>query len=103
MKIFAFLFFIGLTLSAAHAQSTGGSMQSAGGSGMTMPTCKAGDPVVGVNTQTKMYMTRSQMQSRMGGMSPAQRQTTMQKHHVKLMCKSDAEAMGAKPMTGAGQ
>ena len=75
-----------------------GSMQS--GSGMTMPTCKAGDPVVGVNMQSKMYMTRDQIKAKTAGMTPEQKQATMQKKHIKMMCKSDADAMGAKP---AGQ
>ena len=96
MRIFAFLFFICFTLSAAYAQSTG-SMQSGA---MTKPTCKTGDPVVGVNTQTKMYMTSDQLKAKMSGMSPQQKQSAMQKHHVKLMCKSDADAMGAKPVSG---
>ena len=99
MRISAFLFFLCLSLSTAYAQSTNsmqsGSMQS--GAGMTMPTCKAGDSVVGVNMQTKMYMTKDQLKTKMAGMSPAQKQSAMQKHHVKLMCKSDADAMGAKP------
>lgn len=72
---------------AAHAQ-----MASA-----MMPTCPSTDPVVGVNTTTKMYMTQAQMKAKSAGMTPAQKQAMMTKNHVKLMCKSAAVKMGAKP------
>ena len=65
---------------------------------MMKPTCKPGDQVVGVNTQTKMYMTHDQMKAKMAGMSKDQIHAAMQQHHVKLMCKSQADAMGAKMM-----
>ena len=73
------------------AQSSAPSMQA-------MPKCAAGDSVVGVNTTTKMYMTKSQMMAKTAGMSPSEKQAMMAKHHVKMMCKSEATAMGAKPM-----
>ena len=65
---------------------------------MMKPSCKSGDPVVGMNTQTKMYMTHDQMKAKMAGMSKDQMHAAMQKNHVKLMCKSQADAMGAKMM-----
>jgi hypothetical protein len=66
--------------------------------GGMMPTCAVGDPVVGVNTRTKMYMSHAQMKKKMAGMTMAQRQMMMQQHHVVLMCKSKAYMMGARPM-----
>ncbi len=65
---------------------------------MMMPTCAAGDPVVGVNTMTHMYMSHSQMKAKMAGMSPTQMHTMMMTHHVTLMCKSKADAAGDKMM-----
>lgn len=64
----------------------------------SMPKCAANDPMVGVNMTTKMYMTKSQMMAKSAGMSSAQKQAMMAKNHVKMMCKSQATAMGAKPM-----
>ncbi len=72
----------------AHAQS----------SMMAMPKCASGDPVVGVNMTSKMYMTEAQMKAKAAGMTPAQKKAMMMKNHVKLMCKSQANAMGAKMM-----
>lgn len=77
----------------ALAQS---SMSSSMGS---MPHCAANDPVVGVNMNTKMYMTKSQMMAKTSGMTPEQKQAMMTKNHVKMMCQSQATAMGAKMMT----
>ena len=65
---------------------------------MTMPKCASADPVVGVNMMTKMYMTQSQMKSKMSGMSATEQEAMMKKHDVKMMCKSQADAMGAKMM-----
>jgi hypothetical protein len=70
---------------------------------MMMPTCAAGDPVVGVNMKTKMYMSHDQMKTKMMGMSMEQQHAMMKSHHVMMMCKSKADAMGghmmmAKPM-----
>lgn len=64
-----------------------------------MPKCASGDSVVGVNMTTKMYMTQAQMQAKSAGMTPAQKQAMMKKNNVKLMCKSQATSMGAKPAT----
>ncbi len=61
-----------------------------------MPTCAASDPVVGVNMKTKMYMTHAQMKAKASGMSESQIHAMMRKNDVKLMCKSQAEKMGAK-------
>lgn len=63
-----------------------------------MPKCASGDPVVGVNMTTKMYMTQAQMKAKSAGMTSAQKQAMMKKNNVKLMCKSEATSMGAKPM-----
>ncbi|MFZ0031654.1 MAG: hypothetical protein WAK84_07270 [Candidatus Cybelea sp.] len=63
------------------------------------PKCSASDPVVGMNMSTKMYMTKSQMMAKSAGMTPDQKQAMMAKNHVKMMCKSQATAMGAKEMT----
>jgi len=68
---------------------------------MMMPSCPSNDPVVGVNMNTKMYMTHDQMKMKAAGMTVAQKQAMMEKNHVKLMCKSKADAMGAKPMKSA--
>ena len=64
---------------------------------MGMPKCASGDSVVGVNMTTKMYMTTSQMKAKSTGMTPARKQAMMAKNHVKMMCKSQAVKMGAKP------
>ncbi len=87
--------FLGLVLSAAAAApslATGVGM-------MQKPTCAAGDPVVGVNMSTKMYMTHAQMKAKMANMTQAQIHAAMQKNNVKLMCQSQAVKMGAKPTT----
>jgi hypothetical protein len=73
--------------------------QSTTSSSMAMPKCASGDSVVGVNMTTKMYMTQTQMQAKSTGMTPMQKQAMMKKNNVKLMCKSQATSMGAKPMT----
>ena len=85
---------VGILLAGALpslAQGTTPSMQA-------MPKCAAGDSVVGVNMTTKMYMTKSQMMAKSAGMSQSEKQAMMAKNHVKMMCKSEATAMGAKPM-----
>ena len=66
---------------------------------MTMPKCAAGDPVVAVNTDTKMYMSQDEMKKKTAGMSQSDMQAMMAKNHMKMMCKSQADAMGAKMMT----
>ena len=84
-------------LAANVLPSVADSMQSS--SMMTAtPKCAAGDPVVGMNTMTKMYMTHDQMKAKMAGMSQAQMQAAMAKNHVKMMCQSQAKAMGGKMM-----
>ncbi|HKU81678.1 MAG TPA: hypothetical protein VJP76_05865 [Candidatus Tumulicola sp.] len=86
----ALLLAVGIVL--AGAQGAHAQMASA-----MMPTCPSTDPVVGVNTTTKMYMTQAQMKAKSAGMTPAQKKAMMEKNHVKLMCKSAAVKMGAKP------
>jgi hypothetical protein len=75
------------------------SSMSSSSSMMMMPKCASGDTVVGVNMTTKMYMTEAQMKSKMAGMTADQKQAMMKKNNVKMMCKSQATAMGAKMMT----
>ncbi len=75
-----------------------GLAQSSMSSSMAMPKCASGDPVVGVNMTTKMYMTQPQMQAKSAGMTPMQKEAMMKKNNVKLMCKSQAVSMGAKPV-----
>jgi hypothetical protein len=74
----------------SFADAMHGSMMS------SMPTCKAGDPVVGVNTQTKTYMSQDQMKAKTAGMTATQKHTMMMQNHIAMMCKSKADAMGAK-------
>jgi hypothetical protein len=83
-----------LSMQPSHAQS---SMSTSAPT--TMPTCASGDSVVGVNMTKKMYMTQAQMKAKMSGMSMDQQQAMMKKNNVKMMCKSQADAMGAKMMT----
>lgn len=102
MKSFAAATLLGMTMLVGSIQpalaqsSMSSSMSSSMGS---MPHCAANDPVVGVNMSTKMYMTRSQMMAKTSGMTPEQKQAMMTKNHVKMMCQSQATAMGAKMMT----
>ena len=101
MRVSAFLFSACLfvTATSAVAQTTppasGGAMN---GSGLTMPACKEGDPVVGVSMVTKMYMTAEEMKAKLGSIPPEQKKAIIKKQKIKMMCKSDAEAMGAKPL-----
>lgn len=74
---------------------------SMSGSTAMMPKCATGDRVVGVNTKTKMYMTMQQMQAKMAGMSPAQQHAMMTKNNVKMMCKTNADSLGAKIMNAS--
>ena len=73
-------------------------MPSSMSSSMMMPKCAPGDAVVGVNMTTKMYMTQAQMKAKSAGMTAAQKEAMMSTNHVKMMCKSHAVSMGAKPM-----
>jgi hypothetical protein len=86
--------FVALTLTFSVPAGAMDSMQSS----MMMPKCATGDPVVGVNTMTKKYMTHDQMKMKMAGMSDSQMHAMMMKHHVKMMCKSNADAMGGTMM-----
>jgi hypothetical protein len=72
--------------------------QSSMASSMMMPKCASTDSVVGVNMTTKTYMTQAQMKAKSAGLTPEQKQAMMKKNNVKLMCKSQAMSMGAKPM-----
>jgi hypothetical protein len=87
------MFFV--SMQPSQAQSS----MSSSNAMMTMPKCASGDSVVGVNMTTKMYMTQAQMKTKMAGMTMAQKEAAMKKNNVKMMCKSQATAMGAKMMT----
>jgi hypothetical protein len=63
-----------------------------------MMKCATGDPVVGLNTMTKKYMSDDQMKMKTAGMSDSQMHAMMMKNHVKMMCKSKADAMGGTMM-----
>ncbi len=100
MKNLVALAFAGLLLGTAF--QAGLAMDNMHGSmmhgSMMTPSCAAGDPVVGVNTKTKMYMSKSQMKAKTAGMSMSEKQSMMMKNHMKMMCKSKADAMGGKMM-----
>ena len=65
---------------------------------MMKPSCATGDPVVGVDSKSKTYMSHDQMKTKMAGTSDSQMQAMMMKQHVTMMCRSKAMAMGAKMM-----
>ncbi len=67
-------------------------------SSMMMTKCATGDPDVGLNTMTKKYMSHDQMKMKVAGMSDSQMHAMMMKNHVKMMCKSKADAMGGTMM-----
>jgi hypothetical protein len=83
-----------VSMQPSQAQSS----MSTSAPAMAMPTCASGDSVVGVNMTKKMYMTQAQMKTKMAGMTTAQQQAMMKTHNVKMMCKSQADAMGATMM-----
>jgi hydroxymethylglutaryl-CoA reductase len=89
---------VGLFAAALRPSIAQDSMQS---SSMmtTMPACASGDKVVAVNMNTKMYVTQDQMKKKTAGMSQPDVQAMMAKNHVKMMCRSQADAMGAKMAT----
>jgi hypothetical protein len=61
-----------------------------------MPKCASGDQVVALNATTKTYWTMAEVKAKTASMTAAQKQAMMTKNHVKLVCKSQADAMGAK-------
>jgi hypothetical protein len=83
-----------ISMQPSQAQSS----MSSSGDMMTMPKCASGDSVVGVNVTKKMYMTQAQMKTKMAGMTVDQKQAMMKNNNVNMMCKSQAEAMGATKM-----
>jgi hypothetical protein len=89
----------GMFLVSAQGATAQSSMSSSGSMMSAMPKCASGDSVVGVNMTTKTYMTADQMKTKMSGMTMAQKEAAMKKNNVKMMCKSQATAMGAKMMT----
>jgi hypothetical protein len=95
MKTIATGLLFGAFLMFAGAQPT----LAQGMASAMMPSCASGDSVVGVNMTTKMYMTQAQMKAKSAGMTMEQKKAMMKKNNVKMMCKSQATAMGAKPMT----
>jgi len=91
-----FCFISALILSlvqSVHAQSTSSSM--------AMPACGASDPVVAMNMKTKMYRTQAQIQQKYPNESPEKMTAMMKAHNAQWMCKSKADAMGGKMMTGS--
>ncbi len=82
------------------AGTSGFAMDNMSGAMMTMPKCSAGDPMVAVNMKTKMYTMHDRMhmgmKKSMSGMHKG-----MMMHNMKMMCKSKADAMGAKMMKGS--
>lgn len=88
--LLASIFALGFQSAPARAESMSSTAM--------MPSCPASDPAVGVNMTTKMYMTAAQMKAKSAGMTMAQKQAMMKKNNVKMMCKSKADAMGAKMM-----
>ncbi len=67
---------------------------------MRMPKCSAGDPVVAVNMNTKMYRMHDKMDTsmHMGTKGKMAMHRSMMMHNMKMMCKSNADAMGAHMM-----
>ncbi|MGA3036624.1 MAG: hypothetical protein ABSE64_03985 [Vulcanimicrobiaceae bacterium] len=88
MKNFAIAAFL-----VAVFATAGQSAFAQNGDSMATAKCKTGDPVVGVNVASKTYMTKSQMHAKMANMSASQQQQA--EMQTKMMCKSEANAMGA--------
>jgi hypothetical protein len=99
MKKLGIVTFAAILLAVSSAPSFAASSGMHGSMMQKMPSCKAGDPMVGVNMKTKMYMTHDQMKAKMAGMSKDKMHMMMTKNHVKLMCKSQADSMGGKMMS----
>ncbi|MEO6913420.1 MAG: hypothetical protein ABI182_05310 [Candidatus Baltobacteraceae bacterium] len=97
-RLAAVIFAVTLFAVAGQAGLAMDSMHSSMHSSMMMPKCASGDPVVGVNMQTKMYMNHAQIKTKMAGMSKDKMHAMMMKNHMRMMCKSKADAMGAKMM-----
>jgi hypothetical protein len=90
---------MGMFLVSVQPSLAQSAMSSSSSMSAMVPKCASGDSVVGVNMTTKMYMTQAEMKSKMSGMTADQKMAMMKKNNVKLMCKSQATAMGAKMMT----
>ncbi len=85
MKKLAYVVF-GLSIIASAGTPAFAQDRIMGGAMQIVPKCNLGDPVVAVDMKTKMYMLHDKMH-----------------HHVtlnntKMMCKSKADAMGARMM-----
>jgi hypothetical protein len=92
--------FSAILLALLFASTAGPALAGSGTtSTMQKPQCASGDPVVGVNMTTKTYMTHAQMKAKAAGMTKSQAHAAMEKSNMKLMCKSQAVKMGAKPAT----
>jgi hypothetical protein len=98
MKFFTIPLALAAIIFSSQIASAQSSMQSSSMMS-SMPKCAAGDSVVAVNTANKTYMTMAQVKVASANLTPTQKQAMMAKNHVKLMCKSQATAMGAKMMT----
>ncbi len=94
------VFILSLTLIAgAGTSSFAMSHMSGGKMMMMMPKCSAGDPVVAVNMNTKMYRMHDKMSGmHMGAKGKMAMHRSMMMHNMKMMCKSNADAMGAHMM-----
>lgn len=89
---------LGLAVIASAGTSVLAQNRITGGAMEIVPKCKLGDPVVAVDMKTKMYMLHDKMH-----MGSAMERPVPMHHHIrlnnmKMMCKSKADAMGARMM-----
>ena len=80
-----------LTVSFQPASAT------TGPSGISLPKCP--DSVVGVSSKYRVYVTAAQLKAQEPNMTADQFKAWMDKNSIKLMCKGQAVAFGAQPIT----
>ncbi len=80
-----------LTVSLQPASAT------TGPNGISLPKCP--DSVVGVSSKYRVYVTKEQLLAQEPKMTADQFETWMHKNNIKLMCKGQAVAFGASPIT----
>lgn len=68
---------------------------------MMMPHCSSGDPAVMVNTKNHTYTMADKSHMKMMHNNGMMNKNTMMMHHMSMMCKSKADAMGAHMMSGS--
>jgi len=68
---------------------------------MMMPHCSSGNPAVMVNTKDKTYTMADKSHMKMMHNSGMMNKNTMMMHHMSMMCKSKADAMGAHMMSSS--